>query len=48
MTVRFMWAGKYSMMLDNKGLFKLADLINIGMPLRVKVQLHGTEFTDET
>ena len=29
-------------------LFKLADLINIGMPLRVKVQLHGTEFTDET
>ena len=29
-------------------LFKVADLINIGMPLRVKVQLHGTEFTDKT
>ena len=28
-------------------LFKVADLINIGMPLRVKVHLHETEFTNK-
>ena len=28
-------------------LFKFIDLINIGMPLRVKVHLHDTEFTNK-